>query len=197
VLEPIKVNEADIVIGSRFLDKISESMPNYRKIGIKMITQVTNISIKEKLTDSQSGFRAYGKKALKEITPSDNGMGVSTEILIKASNLKLKIAEIPIKVNYGDNTSTHNPVSHGSSVILSTIKFTSIHNPLKFYGIPGIIFMAIGLGFVSWTIQLYSTHQEIITNISLIGIGCVVLGAVFLMTAIILFSLVTLINDNK
>jgi glycosyltransferase involved in cell wall biosynthesis len=197
VLEPIRVNEADIVIGSRFLDKISESMPNYRKIGIKMITQVTNISIKEKLTDSQSGFRAYGKKALKEITPSDNGMGVSTEILIKASNLKLKIAEIPIKVNYGDNTSTHNPVSHGSSVILSTIKFTSIHNPLKFYGIPGIIFMAIGLGFVSWTIQLYSTHQEIITNISLIGIGCVVLGAVFLMTAIILFSLVTLINDNK
>jgi len=197
VLEPIKTNKADVVIGSRFLDKKSESMPNYRKFGIKMITQVTNISIKEKLTDSQSGFRAYGKKALKEINPSEEGMGVSTEILIKANNLKLKIAEIPIKVNYGENTSTHNPVSHGSSVILSTIKFTSIHNPLKFYGIPGIIFLAVGLGFVSWTIQVYSTHQEIITNISLIGIGCVVLGAVLLMTAIILFSLVTLINEKK
>tara|TARA_B100001540_G_scaffold16177_1_gene13815 strand:+ start:1619 stop:2506 length:888 start_codon:yes stop_codon:yes gene_type:complete len=197
VTEPIMNAKAEIVIGSRFLETKSEEMPNYRKVGIKLITKVTNLSIKEKLTDSQSGFRAYSKKALDEIIPSDEGMGVSTEILIKASSLDLKIAEVPIKVNYEGETSTKDPISHGSSVILSTIKFTSIHNPLKFYGIPGIIFLGVGLGFIAWTIQIYSTHQEIITNVSLIGIGCVVLGAVLLMTAVILFSLVTLINDTK
>ena len=197
VTKPIIDNDADVVIGSRFLDTKSEEMPNYRKAGIKIITKVTNLSIKEKLTDSQSGFRAYNRKALHEIMLSDEGMGVSTEILIKASNLELKIAEVPIKVKYEGETSTHDPISHGSSVIFSTIKFTSIHNPLKFYGIPGIIFLGIGLGFIAWTIQIYSTHQEIITNVSLIGIGCVVLGAVLLMTAVILFSLVTLINDTK
>ena len=197
VTKPIMNNEADVVIGSRFLETKSDEMPNYRKVGIKIITKVTNLSIKEKLTDSQSGFRAYSKKALDEIIPSDEGMGVSTEILIKASNLDLKIAEVPIKVSYEGETSTKDPISHGSSVIFSTIKFTSIHNPLKFYGIPGIIFLGIGLGFISWTIQIYSTHQEIVTNISLIGIGCIVLGAVLLMTAVILFSLVTLINDTK
>ena len=197
VTEPIINNKAQIVIGSRFLETKSEEMPNYRKVGIKLITKVTNLSIKEKLTDSQSGFRAYSKKALDEIIPSDEGMGVSTEILIKASNLDLKMAEVPIKVSYEGETSTKDPISHGSSVIFSTIKFTSIHNPLKFYGIPGIIFLGIGLGFIAWTIQIYSTHQEIITNVSLIGIGCIVLGAVLLMTAVILFSLVTLINDTK
>jgi len=197
VIKPIINNDADIVIGSRFLDTKSEEMPNYRKAGIKIITKVTNLSIKEKLTDSQSGFRAYNKKALEKITLSDEGMGVSTEILIKANNLELKIAEVPIKVKYEGETSTHDPISHGSSVIFSTIKFTSIHNPLKFYGIPGIIFLGIGLGFIAWTIQIYSTYQEIITNVSLIGIGCIVLGAVLLMTAVILFSLVTLINDTK
>ena len=197
VTEPIINNKAEIVIGSRFLETKSEEMPNYRKVGIKLITKVTNLSIKEKLTDSQSGFRAYSKKALDEIIPSDEGMGVSTEILIKASNLDLKMAEVPIKVSYEGETSTKDPISHGSSVIFSTIKFTSIHNPLKFYGIPGIIFLGIGLGFIAWTIQIYSTHQEIITNVSLIGIGCIVLGAVLLMTAVILFSLVTLINDTK
>ena len=197
VIGPINDAVVDIVIGSRFLDEKSEGMPNYRKVGIKIITKVTNLSIKEKLTDSQSGFRAYGKKALQKITPSDVGMGVSTEILIKASNLKLKVAEVPIKVYYDGDTSTHNPVSHGTSVILSTIKFTSIHNPLKFYGIPGIIFLITGLGFIAWTLQIYTISQEIVTNISLIGIGCIVLGAVLLMTSVILFSIVTVVSEKK
>ena len=197
VFKPINDEVADIVIGSRFLDKKSEEMPNYRKVGIKIITKVTNLSIKEKLTDSQSGFRAYSKKALQKVIPSDVGMGVSTEILIKASNLELKVTEVPIKVHYDVDTSTHNPVSHGTSVILSTIKFTSIHNPLKFYGIPGIIFLIIGLGFIAWTIQIYATSQQIITNVSLIGIGCIVLGAVLLMSAVILFSVVTVVGEKK
>ena len=197
VTDPIIKNEVDLVIGSRFLDTKSEEMPNYRKVGIKIITKITNLSIKEKLTDSQSGFRAYSRKALQEITPTDDGMGVSTEILIKASNLELKVAEVPIKVNYNGDTSTHDPVSHGTSVILSTIKFTSIHNPLKFYGIPAIIFLIIGLSFIAWTVQIYTESQQIITNVSLIGIGCIIIGTVFLMTAVILFSIVTVVNDKK
>ena len=197
VLKPILDNEADIVIGSRFLNTKSEEMPNYRKVGIKIITKVTNLSIKEKLTDSQSGFRAYSKKSLQEILPADEGMGVSTEILIKASNLELKIAEVPIQVHYGEDTSTHDPVSHGTEVILSTLKFISIHNPLKFYGIPGIIFLGIGLGFIAWTVQIYTESQQIITNVSLIGIGSIVFGTVLLMTAIILFSLVTIVKEKN
>ena len=149
-----------------------------------MAGDTTNLSIKDELTDSQSGFRAYNQRVLSQISPSDVGMGISTEILIKANSKGFKIGEVPIKILYTENSSTHNPVSHGASVLISTIKFTSIHNPLKFYGIPGIIFLAVGLGFVSWTIQVYSTHQEIITNISLIGIGCVVLGAVLLLSLI-------------
>tara|TARA_Y100000996_G_scaffold361535_1_gene304457 strand:- start:255 stop:1136 length:882 start_codon:yes stop_codon:yes gene_type:complete len=197
VTEPIIKTKADLVIGSRFLNLESEEMPNYRKVGIKIITKVTNLSIKEKLTDSQSGFRAYSKKALQDISLTDEGMGISTEVLIKASNIGLMIAEVPIKVNYQGETSTHDPVSHGTSVILSTIKFTSIHNPLKFYGIPGIIFLIIGLSFIAWTIQVYAIEQQIITNISLIGIGCVVLGTVLLMTAVILFSIVTVVNEKN
>ena len=178
------------------MSKKSDEMPNYRKMGIKLITKVTNMSITEKLTDSQSGFRAYNKKVLENIIPTDEGMGVSTEILIKASKLDFKIAEVPIKVNYKGKTSTQDPVSHGTSVIISTLKFTSIHNPLKFYGIPGVIFLIIGLTFIAWTIQIYSVEQAIVTNISLIGIGGIVLGTVLLMTAIILFSIVTVVKEK-
>ncbi len=197
VLDPIKNDVADIVIGSRFLEKVSKDIPNYRKLGIKLITKVTNLSIKEKLTDSQSGFRAYNKKTLEKINPVDSGMGVSTEILIKSSDAELTIAEVPIKVKYEGDTSTHDPVSHGTSVILSTLKFTSIRNPLKFYAIPGIIFLIIGLSFVAWTAQIFAQEDEIHLAISLIGIGCVVLGTVLLMTGVILFSIVTVVNDKR
>ena len=196
VTQPIIDNKADIVIGSRFLENKSD-IPEYRKFGIKIITKITNSSLKEKLTDSQSGFRAYSKNVLKNITPSESGMGVSTEILIKASNAGHKIAEVPITIMYGSDTSTHNPVSHGTSVLFSTIKFTSIEHPLKFYGIPAIIFLGIGFVFMLWTFQTYAVEKEIITNVALIGIGSLVIGIVFLLTAILLYSLVSVVRERN
>ncbi len=197
IVEPILKKDADIVIGSRFLDGDNKDTPLYRKLGIKAITDITNTSLDMKLTDSQSGFRAYSRKVLKEITPSEYGMGVSTEILIKANKEKFKIKEVPIRILYPGNSSTHRPVSHGVSVILSTMKFISIEHPLKFYGIPGLIFLTIGLFFVIWTIQSFTETRQIITNISLIGIGSVILGTMFSVTAIMLYSLVSVVRERR
>ena len=198
VIEPIINNKCDISIGSRFLSEDSiDEIPDYRKFGIRMITKITNVSINEKLTDSQSGFRAYSKKALTEIHPSDQGMGISTEILIKASNKDLIIAEVPIKVLYEGDTSTHNAVSHGASVLLSTIKYTSIEHPLKFYGIASLVFLSIGIGFILWTVQAYTQNGKIITNIALIGIGTMIVGVVLIITAILLYSLISVVRERN
>ena len=195
VIEPIKNNDADLVIGSRFLDKKS-NVPNYRKIGIKVITQVTNASIKKKLTDSQSGFRAYNQQVLSQISPSDMGMGISTEILIKSSSKGLKIMEVPITVLYEGGTSTHNPVSHGTSVLISTIKFTSIAHPLKFYGIPSIIFLIIGSTFTYLAIQFYSEVGSLNTNLTVIAAGTTLIGTILLISAILLYSLVSVVREK-
>ena len=195
VVEPIKNNQADLVIGSRFLDKKSD-IPNYRKIGIKVITQITNASIKKKLTDSQSGFRAYNQRVLSQISPSDMGMGISTEILIKSSSKGLRITEVPITVLYEGNTSTHNPVSHGTSVLISTIKFTSIEHPLKFYGIPSIIFLIIGGAFTYSAIQFYAEVGRLNTNLTLIAAGTVLIGVVLIITAVLLYSLVSVVREG-
>ncbi len=196
VLEPIKKQEADIVIGSRFLDQ-GTNIPRYRKMGINVITKLTNVSTETKISDSQSGFRAYNKKTLNEIIPSELGMGVSTEILIKANKKGLKIKEVPIKILYEGDTSTHNPVSHGFSVILSTMKFISIEHPLKFYGIPGVIFLVIGLFFTIWTIQTFTETRQIFTNLALMGIGSIIFGTMLTMTAIMLFSIVNVVRERK
>jgi len=196
VLEPIEHNNADIVIGSRFLDNTIK-IPAYRKLGINIITKMSNITTKKKITDSQSGFRAYNKKSLQEIIPSDNGMGVSTEILIKANKKSLRVIEVPIIILYEGETSTHNPMSHGISVMLSTMKFISIEHPLKFYGIPGLIFLLTGFIFIIWAIQVYTEYGSVITNITLVGIGATIVAMMFLMTSIILYSLVNVVREGK
>ena len=197
IADPIIKNQADLVIGSRFLTKNQEDMPKYREIGIKIITTLANTSLDKSVTDSQSGFRAYSKNILFEITPSEKGMGVSNEILMKASKKNFKIIEVPIVVSYEGDTSTQHPLSHGVSVTLSTLKFISIEHPLKFYGIPGLVFLGIGLIFTIMTIQGFSETRQILLGPAVIGVGTIVFGTVLLMTSILLFSIVNVIREKN
>ena len=197
VIDPIIKNQADLVIGSRFLTENQANMPKYRKIGIKLITSLANSSLEEAVSDSQSGFRAYSKNVLSEITPSENGMGVSNEILMKASKKGFKITEVPIIVSYEGDTSTQNPISHGASVTFSTLKFISIDHPLKFYGIPGLVFLTIGLIFTIITIQGFTETRQILLGTAVIGVGTIIFGTVLLMTSILLYSIVNLIREKN
>ena len=196
LIKPIIDNKSDLVIGSRFLDKKSH-IPKYREVGIKTITKLTNMSHNVNVTDSQSGFRAYSLKTLETIFPTEESMGISTEILIKAGEQNLKISEIPIVVSYEGKTSTHNPTSQGLTVIGTTLKFLSIKHPLIFYGIPGIIFLTIGLIFTVWTLTNFSETRAIQTNLALISLGSIVLGVMLLLTSILLFSLISVVRENR
>ena len=197
VFEPIKNGKADLVIGSRFLDGYVKNVPTYRKVGIKILTKLANTSLNQKITDSQSGFRGYSKRVIEEITPSESGMGVSNEILIKASKKGFQITEVPIVILYDGDTSSQNPISHGSSVFMSTLKFISMEHPLKFYGIPGSIFLMIGLIFLVYTMQIFTETRQILLGSAIIGIGSVIFGGILLMSAILLYSMVNLIRNKN
>jgi glycosyltransferase involved in cell wall biosynthesis len=196
VIKPIVDGLADISIGSRFLKK-SDSTPKYRKLGIKIITKLTNSSLSKKITDAQSGFRAYNNKVLQSLTPSDSGMGISTEILIKSSNLGFKIAEVPTEIQYKGETSSQNSVTHGTDVLLSTLKYISIERPLRFYGIPAFIFFVIGLTFTFLSIEYYTDVGRLNTNITILAAGTILIGIALGVTAVLLYSLVSVVREGK
>ena len=196
IIKPVVDGEADISIGSRFL-KEDNNTPGYRKLGVKIITKVTNSSLSEKITDAQSGFRAYNNKVLQSLTPADSGMGISTEILIKSSNLGLKIVEVPTEIQYEGDTSTQNPVSHGTEVLMSTLKYISIERPLRFYGIPSFIFFAIGLTFTFLSIQYYAEIGRLNTNLTLVAAGTLLIAIILIVTAILLYSLVSVVREGR
>ena len=81
-IAPLSFQGTDVVIGSRFLKKDS-STPQFRKTGIKIITAATNLSGGKKLTDAQSGFRAYSNRAVQLIHPTEYGIGCFIDMYFK------------------------------------------------------------------------------------------------------------------
>ena len=196
LLNTITQHNVDVVIGSRFLNQNIEA-PGYRQRGIKIITSTANYGTDLKVSDSQSGFRAYSKNAINAIHPTEEGMSVSTEILLKISNKGLSLAEVPITVSYNGDTSQHNAISHGVSVIANTLKYISIKHPLKFYGIPGLLLIVAGIFLGKLFLDAYLYDQVIFYGSLLGAVVLFLLGTILSVTAIILFSMANLIRDSK
>jgi len=85
LVAPIMKGEADVVIGTRFgPNSDGGNIPSTRRLGIKAITWLVDSLTDQQITDAQSGFRAYNKRALEALHPGEQGMGASTEILFGA-----------------------------------------------------------------------------------------------------------------
>ena len=198
LINVILKHKVDVVIGSRSL-KDDKDLPSYRKTGIKIITSTINSATNLKVTDSQSGFRAYSKEAIDLIHPTESGMGVSTEILVKISNNGLSIAEVPITVSYIGDTSTEHPVTHGTHVIGTTLKYVSIKHPMYFYGLPGIILfisgLIMGVSFLDGYLDLAA--PKILYGLMLGSIISILLGSMMIITSILLFSMANLIRGTR
>lgn len=80
---------------------------------------------------------------------------------------------------------------------MSTLKHVAIERPLLYYGVTGLAFLALGLIFGAWAMQIYSEERVVMTNIALIGIGGVILGTILLISATILYSIVNVVRENR
>jgi glycosyltransferase involved in cell wall biosynthesis len=194
LVEPIEQGVAEVVLGSRFMDqKGTADMPAYRQLGVKVITKLANGSGKNGVSDSQSGFRAYNKHALEQLSLQENGMSVSIELLRAISKKGLKVCEVPISCKYsngeGVKTSSENAVTHGLGIIMSMVKLVVEDRPLPFLGIPGVISLISGVFFGIWMLTIYAETHAIVTNIALASIAFTFIGFFLISTAITLYAI--------
>ncbi len=193
VIDPIIKGNSDVVIASRFIDdKGTAEMPFYRKVGAKVITKLVNSSSRKGVSDSQSGFRAYNRQALEQLSVSEAGMGASVQILLDACKNNLRISEVTGTCKYetGDiSTSTENPITHGLGLIMSIVKLVVEERPLMFLGLPGITCLIMGALFGVWMMNLYVASGRIVTNVALASIGFLLLGCFMISTAITLYAI--------
>jgi len=101
LLEPITLNEADAVIGSRFLQKNQQGFRStfMRRVGIKIFEIICRIFIGQRISDCTSGFRAYNKKAINMLAnnyPTDFPEPESV-ILLKKNSFRIKEVSVEMK----------------------------------------------------------------------------------------------------
>ena len=66
LVKKIKKSNADIVIGSRFLEKTDYKHPLFRRIGTKTFSWMIKIFCKKKITDPTSGFQCLNKRVIEK-----------------------------------------------------------------------------------------------------------------------------------
>ena len=186
--EDIENGKSDIVIGYRF--ETEKDMPSYRKIGNKVLDKLSKTASNLNLRDTQSGFRAYSKKAIEKINFTHNGFVADSEILIDASTKDLTISEqhVTVLYNTGTRTSTQNPIRHGSSVLISLLEMVLMKRPLTFLGIPGLIMSVIGIITSSLTLISFNETGYFSIPLTLLSIVLFTVGIMLVLVSGILFS---------
>ena len=191
LMKPIIENRADVVIGYRFTD--INQVPYYRKVGNKVLDKLTNIASELPFRDSQSGFRAYSKRAIELVRFHSDGFSVDSEILIDAAKKGLRISEEHVTVLYKTKgkTSTKNPIVHSAGVVASLIELIAVKHPLKYLGIPGLILLSVGIFYsINVMIEFNDTRYFSVPT-TLIAIGSLLTGLMIFLMAILLFAIRT------
>jgi hypothetical protein len=184
---------ADICIGSRFLEWHSRrKVPRYRRLGIGILTKITNLGTHHNgaVRDAQSGFRAYSRSAIEAIDPREVDMGASTEILWDADRRGLRVVEVPIEVDYDVAVSTRGPLRHGLGVIGSMVRYIETEHALLFFGVPGLVLFALGLGLGAYVADSFYRTSELAVGLALMTVLLIVLGMLLGFTGLILHAVI-------
>jgi glycosyltransferase involved in cell wall biosynthesis len=194
LISPILEGEADLVIGSRHLHN-GHDIPRYRRAGQKVLDVVTSAGANQKVTDSQSGFRALSKKAMDNLDFESKGFNIESDMIVHFSQKGLKVKEVPIGVHY-DVPHQHkkNPLSHGLAIMGRVVKHVSQNRPLMIFGLPGFILSLVGLslGVASFTETVLFNWSWLFQT--LVAVFLFIIGLVLCIAALVLHSIAELVD---
>ena len=189
--------KADLVIGSRFLKK-KNGVPAYRRAGQKALDVFTKVGSGYACTDSQSGFRAFSKRALANLDFVSQGYAIESDMIAHFVKCGLVIGEVPIAVRYEvPHKHKMNPLAHGVSLLAHLITMISYRRPLIAFGIPGFILIVGGLTAELWVfseLRMTGVFHDVLA----VGSAFVLmLGMLLVVAGLILNVLVMRVNENN
>lgn len=194
IIAPVLEGYADLVIGSRNLNPLNIT-PSYRKMGQKTLDMVTNLASEQKITDSQSGFRALGPKAIANFTFMSEGYNLENDMTSYFSQMGLRIVEVPISVTYnGSNIHKKHPVSHGLGLMGNLIGIIGYRRPLISFGIPGFVFVIAGIVMASYAFSWYYEHGQMPFGPTILTALLLIIGLLLMATALMLNSLIQIMK---
>jgi len=165
----------DLVLGSRFKGKI-ERMSLIKRLGNKAFSKVISNITGFRISDAQTGFRAFTKEVAKKIKITSNHT-YTQEQIIKAIKEKFRVGEIPIYFAKRKDKSRliSNPFSYAIRAGINLIRVYRDYEPLKFFGIFGTTIFSIGFLIGLYLIYLHFT-SGIVGHLGLMMLDILILS---------------------
>jgi len=195
LVAPILKGEADMVNGSRYLNGLDKNTPAYRRVGQTILDGVTNLNSGLRITDSQSGFRAFSASTKDVFRFTAKGMAIESEMLADAGRHGLRITEVEIGVRYDVDGSTENPIKHGLGVLMMVLKDIEFNRPLYYLTVPGSILGIIGLIMGVIFIRDFTLGKNLYFGPTMLMVLCIVIGSFMALMGIMLHTVSTILRD--
>lgn len=107
----LRTKEADVVLGSRFLESAHE-VPPLKKLVLRLIASFSRPSRKLGLTDTHNGLRTFNRAAAEKVDITQAGMAHASELVDFLANSDLRVREVPVTIKY-----TEYSMSKGQSLL--------------------------------------------------------------------------------
>jgi hypothetical protein len=195
LVQPILADDADVAVGSRFVDGRT-SVPRMRRVAQHGLTWLSNFGSGIKLTDSQSGMRAFGPRAIRALLLQSTSMAAASEMQFLASDAQLRVCEVPIEIRYFGEVK-RNPVGHGLDVLNGLIRLVSQRRPLLFFGLPGLLLLIVGTGLSLDVVQTFGSARVLLVGQLIFAVASVIVATLSLFTAVVLNALQGIRSDIR
>ena len=117
MLEPVLSGEAEVSLGSRFLNKKS-NVPPIKKLFLKGGILFTYLFSGIKLTDTHNGFRVFSRRAAQRIRITQDRMEHASEIIDQIHRKRILFKEVPVRIRYTKySRGKGQPVSNSFSIV--------------------------------------------------------------------------------
>jgi glycosyltransferase involved in cell wall biosynthesis len=188
LIEPIRTGVADIVTGSRFLPTARGHVPGVRAMGMRALTISSSLASGQSMTDSLSGFRAFGRSAIEAFRFKSHGFSAEFEIQFMARSHGLRHREVPITARYYDPP-RRNVFAYGVHALDGLIRLAARFRPLLFFGVPSAVTLLLGVGLGYIVIDTYERLSEFAAGYALLTVLLIILGSIGLFASILLHVL--------
>lgn len=144
LVAPIIKGNAEMVNGSRYLNYPGKNAPIYRRVGQTMQDTTAEMNFNLKITDAQSGFRAYAASTKNIFRFSGKKAAIENEMLADAGRSGIRITEVEIGAYNNPGPSIRNPVKYIARAMKTVVADIEANKPLYFYSVPGFALETCG-----------------------------------------------------
>ena len=195
VARPVIEGRADMVVGSRYGEVRSE-MPAWRVLGQRTLTAAANIGSGLRLSDTESGFRAFSRRAIDEMRFRGSGFSIEPEFQFEARRHAWTVVEVAIGVHYGAGLPRkRNVVWQGMRTMNAILRLVGEHRPLLFFSLPGLVVFLAGVGLGLYVLRVYEESLQLAVGLAILTVLLCVLGMLSFFVGFVLHTMRRLFGE--